>query len=277
MNKSKWMKAWVLSLALTATAWAHAGEVQVPRNGYTLQAEQQGQGAAVIVFESGFGQGAGVWKDVIANLGADCRCVAYARAGLGKSGTDGKPKTIEQHLQDLTAVIDAVAPSQKVILVGHSYGGLLATEFARAHPDRLQGLVLVDPATMGQRHAFLQADRERVLSDDKSLLSMLPPAMAEDYKLLIAQLDSDAAASPRALPDVPVALLTSTQVAAEPFVFEETAQGKALWKLQHAQLFAGVSRGSHQYFATGHNIHRENPKAVADAIRSVAAAEHAGD
>jgi len=27
-----------------------------------------------------------------------------------------------------------------------------------------------------------------------------------------------------------VALLTSTQVAAEPFVFEETAQGKAPWK-----------------------------------------------
>jgi hypothetical protein len=106
---------------------------------------------------------------------------------------------------------------------------------------------------------------------------MLPPKMADDYKLLIAQLDSDAAASPRSLTDVPMALLTSTQVAAEPFVFEETAQGKALWKQQHAELFAGVSRGTHQYFATGHNIHRENPTAVADAIRSVVAASQAGN
>jgi len=271
------LKGWMLSAGLMFASMAHADEVQVNRKGYDLRAEQQGQGAVAVVFESGFGQGAGVWKDVIADLGNACRCVAYARAGLGKSGTDGKPKTIEQHLQDLAAVMDTLVPNRKVILVGHSYGGLLATEFARAHPERVQGLVLVDPATMGQRHAFKQADGKRVAADDKALLSMLPPGMAEDYKLLVAQLDSEAAAAPRSLPDVPVALLTSTQVAAEPLVFEETAQGKALWKQQHAALFAGFSRGTHQYFATGHNIHRENPKAVADAVRSVAAASHTGN
>lgn len=270
-------KGWALSMGLVLASIAHAGEVQVDRKGYSLQVEQQGQGAVAVVFESGFGQGAGAWNDVIADLGAECRCIAYARAGLGKSGTDGKPKTIGQHLQDLAAVMDALVPDRKVILVGHSYGGLLATEFARAHPERVQGLVLVDPATMGQRHAFKQANGERVLADDKALLSMLPPNMAEDYKLLIAQLDSTAAAAPRAQPDVPVALLTSTQVAAEPFVFEETAQGKALWKQQHAALFAGFSRGTHQYFATGHNIHRENPKAVADAIRAIASASRVGN
>jgi pimeloyl-ACP methyl ester carboxylesterase len=265
------MKGWMLSFALVcAAATAQAGEVQVARSGYALQADQQGQGAVTVVFESGFGQGASVWKDTIADLGADCTCIAYARAGLGKSGTDGAPKTIEQHLQDLAAVMDKLAPDRKVVLVGHSYGGLLATEFARRYPQRLLGLVLVDPATMGQRHVFMQADRERVLADDKTLLSMLPPNMAADYKLLIAQLDSDTAATPRSLPDLPVALLTSTQVAAEPFVFEETAQGKALWKREHAELFAGVTRGLHRYYATGHNIHRENPKAVAEAIRFVA-------
>lgn len=283
MSKAFGMKGWMLSLALACAATTgQAADVQqagaqVARKGYNLQAEQQGQGPVVVVFESGFGQGAGVWKDTIANLGAECTCIAYARAGLGKSGTDGAPKTIEQHLQDLGAVMDTLAPNRKVLLVGHSYGGLLATEFARQHPHRLLGLVLVDPATMGQRQDFLRADHERVLADDKALLSMLPPTMAEDYKLLIAQLDSAAAATPRSLPDLPVALLTATQVAAEPFVFEETAQGKALWKRQHADLFAGVSRGTHQYFVTGHNIHRENPKAVAEAIRLVATASQAGD
>src|SRR5688572_5684251 len=282
------MKGWLLSLALACAAatvqaadvqeaGVQAAGVQVARKGYSLQAEQQGQGPITVVFESGFGQGTGVWKDTIANLGAECTCIAYARAGLGKSGTDGAPKTIEQHLQDLGAVMDTLAPDRKVVLVGHSYGGLLVTEFARQHPQRLLGLVLVDPATMGQRHDFLRADRERVLVDDKSLLSMLPPTMAEDYKLLIAQLDNAAAATPRSLPDLPVALLTATQVAAEPFVFEETAQGKALWKRQHAELFAGVSRGIHQYYVTGHNIHRENPKAVAEAIRFVVAAPQAGN
>ncbi len=271
------VKAWVLSCSMVFAAMAHATDVPVSRDGYNLQAEQQGNGPAVVVFESGFGQGAGVWKDVIANLGAECQCVAYARAGLGKSGTDGKPKTIAERLQDLAAVMDALAPGKKVILVGHSYGGLLATEFARAHPDRLRALVLVDPATMGQRRAFKQAHAEQVLADDKALLAVLPPKMAEDYKLLIAQLDSEASVSSPSLPDLPVALLTSTQVAAKPFVFEETAQGKALWKRQHAELFASFSRGTHQYYATGHNIHRENPKAVADAIHFVVAASQAAN
>jgi hypothetical protein len=49
-----------------------------------------------------------------------------------------------------------------------------------------------------------------------------------------------------------------------------------IWKRQHAELFAGFSRGTHQYFYTGHNIHREKPKAVADAIREVAATTAGG-
>ena len=271
MSKTLMMAAWVAMLAMLFAMPSRAEDVQVSRETYSLQAQQQGHGPIIVVFESGFGQGPKVWDEVISELGAECQCIAYARAGLGKSGTDGNPKTIPEHLEDLGAVMDALVPDQKVILVGHSYGGLLATEFARLHPGRLRGLVLVDPATMSQRHAFKQANLARVLADDKALLAMLPPAMAADYKLLIAQLDSDAAAVPQQQPDLPVALLTSTNVSSKPFVLEETAQGKAIWKRQHAELFAGFTRGAHQYFATGHNIHRENPKAVADAIRAVAA------
>lgn len=258
-------------LALLFPVLAHADEVRVARPGYSLQVEQQGPGSTVVVFESGFGQGTGVWASVFAELGGECRCIAYARSGLGSSGTDGTPNSIDKHVRDLGSVIDALAPSRKVVLVGHSYGGLVATEFARRHPQRLIGLVLVDPATMGQRRDFEHADRERVLADDRALLAMLPPALATDYRLLIEELGSKTAPAPRTRPDVPLALLTSTQVAADPFVFEETAQGKALWKQQHAELFAGFSRGSHQYFASGHNIHRENPKAVADAVRGIVA------
>lgn len=270
MKKIALMAAWAMALAMVIAAPARTEEVQVSRGTYSLQAQRQGHGPIVVVFESGFGQGPKVWAKVITELGTQCQCIAYARAGLGKSGTDGHPKTIAEHLEGLAAVMDALVPNQKVVLVGHSYGGLLATEFARLHPNRLQGLVLVDPATLSQRHAFKQANRERVLADDKALLAMLPPAMGEDYKLLIAQLDSEAAARPQQEPDLPVALLTSTNVSPKPFVFEETAEGKAIWKRQHAALFAGFSRGMHQYVATGHNIHRENPKAVADAIRAVA-------
>ncbi|NYZ63178.1 alpha/beta fold hydrolase [Luteimonas deserti] len=263
------MGAWALAAAMWAGGAAHAVDVPVSRGSYVLQAQQQGQGPVTVVFESGFGQGAGVWKPVIEGLGADCRCIAYSRAGIGPSGADGTEKSIAAHVADLVAVVDTLAPDTKIVVVGHSYGGLLVTEFARRYPERVQGLVLVDPATMGQRHAFRQADAARVQADDTALLAMLPPALGAEYRTLVAQLDAPAAAAPHAMPDVPVALLTTTQVAAEPFVFEETARGKALWKVQHAALFAGFSQGTHRYFATGHNLHREDPEAVVAAIREV--------
>lgn len=268
MNKA--LKMWMVAALLAAAGTAQAGDVAVNRGAYTLKAEVSGTGPVDVVFESGFGQGPGVWKDVAPALGSGYRSITYARAGLGQPGSDGHPKSIDDHLNDLAAVIDTVAPAHKVVLVGHSYGGLLVTEFARRHPERVQGLVLVDPATMGQRHAFRQANDARVLADDAKLLGMLPPSMAADYRALIAQLDAPGAATPRTMPDVPVALLTSTRVANEPMVFEETAEGKAIWKAQHAVLFAGFARGSHRYFATGHNIHREDPAAIVEAIQSVA-------
>ena len=105
---------------------------------------------------------------------------------------------------------------------------------------------------------------------ERACQGTLPPAMAADYALLTGQLDAPGAQTPRTMPDVPVALLTATQLAAEPLFFEETAAGKALWKAQHALLFSGFTRGSHRYLSTGHTLQREDPASVVAAIQSVA-------
>jgi hypothetical protein len=99
---------------------------------------------------------------------------------------------------------------------------------------------------------------------------MEPISRAADYAVLTEQLDAPGAEeTPRTMPDVPVALLTASQLAAEPLFFEETAAGKALWKAQHALLFSGFTRGSHRYLATGRTLQREDPAAVVAAINSV--------
>jgi len=267
----KAMTMWAATLLLATAGLAHAGEISVKREGYTLKGEETGTGRTTVVFEAGFGQGPSAWKQVIAGLGGDYRSIAYARAGLGTSGTDGVTKRIDDNLSDLDALIETVAPGQQVILVGHSYGGLLVTEFARRHPQRVRGIVLVDPATMGQRLAYKKADAARVQADDEALLAMLPPSMAADYRVLVEQLDAADAASERAMPDVPVVLLTATQVADKPLFFEETAAGKVIWKAQHALLFSTFARGVHRYVATGHSIAKEDPAAVVQAIGEMAA------
>ncbi len=128
----KTMTMWAATLLLATAGLAHAGEISVKRGGYTLQGEETGTGNTTVVFEAGFGQGPAAWKQVIAGLGGDYRSIAYARAGLGTSGTDGVTKRIDDNLSDLDALIETVAPGQQVILVGHSYGGLPVTEFCGA-------------------------------------------------------------------------------------------------------------------------------------------------
>jgi len=71
------------------------------------------------------------------------KVVAPDLRGHGRSPIEG-PWTIEQHLADILPILDGLGP--EAMLLGHSYGGLIAWEVARAAPERLAGLILVDPA-----------------------------------------------------------------------------------------------------------------------------------
>jgi lipase len=71
------------------------------------------------------------------------RVVAPDLRGHGRSPTTG-PWTLEKQLADLTPILDSMG--RDAIVLGHSYGGLLAWELARSNPDALAALVLVDPA-----------------------------------------------------------------------------------------------------------------------------------
>jgi proline iminopeptidase len=75
------------------------------------------------------------------------RLVCYDQRGRGRSAGDVQPEdvSIVSEIEDLDAVrrhfgFDSVA------LLGHSWGGVLAMEYATRHPDRVSHLILVDTA-----------------------------------------------------------------------------------------------------------------------------------
>ena len=80
---------------------------------------------------------------VQSDLAKTTRVCAYDKAG--EAWTDPVPEfTAEGLLAELDAVVRHVSRSKPVILVGHSFGGILARAYYGTHPDRVRGLVLVD-------------------------------------------------------------------------------------------------------------------------------------
>ncbi len=246
----------------------HAEPVQLQTElAYTLT----GEGKQTIVFEAGFGTDASVWKPVLEAINAPARLLTYSRAGLGNSPAASEPMTIEAHLKDLETLLSSLEIQGDVILVGHSYGGLLAAEYAAAHEEQVSALVLIDPATRGQRALFRSVDAERVKADDAMLLGYMPPSMKSAYQILMDQMDEASSDVAPVSADLPVVLFTSTKHYDEPFVFEETDMGRKLWLDMHKALISDSRDAVHIRLSNvGHNIHKEAPERVAREISDLA-------
>jgi pimeloyl-ACP methyl ester carboxylesterase len=79
--------------------------------------------------------------------------IALDRPGFGFSSGGYHALDVQlATLQELLARLGASRP----VLVGHSYGGTIALQYAARHPGAVRGLVLVDAAAAGQRSAFFQ-------------------------------------------------------------------------------------------------------------------------
>jgi 3-oxoadipate enol-lactonase len=72
------------------------------------------------------------------------RLVAVDGPGHGDSGPSPGPFTMRQCGQALVEVLNALGITQPVVVVGTSWGGLVAGEFALAHPHRARALVMLN-------------------------------------------------------------------------------------------------------------------------------------
>ena len=99
----------------------------------------------LIVCEAGIGASSLSWQLVQRAIEAETRIAVYDRAGLGWSDAATTPRTAKQVNHELFAMLDAAGHRDPVILVGHSFGGMSTLLAACDHPDRVAGLVLVDP------------------------------------------------------------------------------------------------------------------------------------
>ncbi|HEX2252122.1 MAG TPA: alpha/beta hydrolase [Thermoanaerobaculia bacterium] len=102
-----------------------------------------GEGEPALVLVHCWSCDAGYWRHQLPSLAADRRVVAVDLGGHGESGRGRTAWTMEAFGRDVAAVAEALELDD-VILVGHSMGGYVMLEAARALPGRVRGLVAVD-------------------------------------------------------------------------------------------------------------------------------------
>lgn len=121
-------------------------------DGLQVHAKIAGEGQPVMVLLHGFGASTFSWREVIAPLSQLGTVVAYDRPGFGLTERplrgawgDQNPYSAQAQVDLLVALLDKLGV-ERAILIGNSAGGTIAARVALEHPDRVQGLVLVDAA-----------------------------------------------------------------------------------------------------------------------------------
>ena len=112
--------------------------------GCRLHLIERGVGPPVI-FEAGISATCLNWTRVRGDVEGFARAYTYDRAWLGWSDPAGSARTTSTIVDELHALLAAAGISPPYILAGHSFGGMLVRAYAAKYPDRVAGMVLVDP------------------------------------------------------------------------------------------------------------------------------------
>lgn len=127
----------------------------------------RGERPVTVLFEAGGGATLESWGGILKELAqrSDATVLAYDRAGLGTSDLGPEDLTPLDEVRHIRKAMTLAGVPETTVIVGHSYGGLMALAHAETFPLQVGGLVLVDPmnprfvAEMGN---FLQSTVPRI-------------------------------------------------------------------------------------------------------------------
>jgi pimeloyl-ACP methyl ester carboxylesterase len=118
-------------------------------DGLRLHYQQRGSGPDIVLIHA-VTSNLSVWlfSNVMDVLAREFRVTAYDMRGHGASGAPSTGYTSADMARDLQGLHAALGLSPAV-LVGHSYGAVVATHAAAFYPEMVRGLILSDPFFAG--------------------------------------------------------------------------------------------------------------------------------
>ncbi len=152
-------------------------------NGVKHFIKKMGEGEPLIVLHGG----PGLFHDYLVphfkNLAKDYQIIFYDQRGCGKTEfpQDTSSINIETYVEDLES-IRIHLKIEKLNLVGHSWGSLLAMTYAKKYPNNLNRLILISPAPSNSNYfdqTFSNMQQKRSEEDTKELVQTMMSAAFE--------------------------------------------------------------------------------------------------
>lgn len=205
--------------------------------------QKKGQGTPLLIVHGGPGMNSSYFMPYMDELAKDHEIIFYDQRGSGKSletPLDANHINIGQFVEDMDRVRNHLG-FEKVVVMGHSWGGLLALEYGVHHPNHVSALVLVDtaPADHTGQKAFLDVLTKRIepLGDEvKPIFS--PEEMAKldeaEIQRLYLKVFSIYLMNPEDINKVNLEITKASAISGGKVLGEMT---KSYWLAPHVDLF----------------------------------------
>lgn len=245
--------------------------------GRRIAMKEAGEGAPTVVLEMGLGGTASTYDAVAREIAGFTHVMWYDRAGLGRSDPAPVPRTIEDIVLDLYALLERAGVAGPCVFAGHSMGGQVVRLYHERYPEEVAALVLIDASHEEQRERYLT-----VLPPSPHALPALahlrhiwefrwldPRQNAEKIDNLA---NSELLRTCRGLDDLPLVVISRGRPDRDPArypagLIEEMEQQ---WREMQRELTQLSSQSRHIIASNSrHPIHEDEPEVIVEAIRQI--------
>ncbi len=258
----------------------------------TVGMESREEGQPVVIFENGLATPKGIWHKILESDSELPPMFAYNRSGVADSELKIEEPTPKIVCNRLVNILEKLNIPPPYILVGHSFGGLYARYFAEYYPEKLAGLILVDPADFTETredkreyYKVLGWDKERIDQEIRTQDSIranrkVDPNSAaywEGQVLDKERMNDFRNIRNNPLPDIPFHIITGGRFDMPERMrskeFDEETVFRNKMKLRTArwmELVQTVDKGKFLYSSnSGHNVMLDDPELIISSIKMI--------